>query len=226
MNSKWYTRMRARREARRALKAYGKTLYQARVDFVRSFEEKPATFSERVSYKYLFKRCIIFAVILTLTLSLCMITASALGINLFNMDRIIHPDNDEYRITEEQDEQTDSGQAEMVMYQPTYIPEGYTISNEIITEGLSKKYVYTDGGNYSLSIDISIADASTVSVDNEHTTMKEKVIDEKQVIIYEGIEEEDSSIYLMQEGEMLIKIIGILPAEEFEKIIYGLEVTE
>ena len=30
----------------------------------------------------------------------------------------------------------------------------------------------------------------------------------------------------MQEGEMLIKIIGILPAEEFEKIIYGLEVTE
>ena len=77
-----------------------------------------------------------------------------------------------------------------------------------------------------MSIDISIADASTVSVDNEHTTMKEKVIDEKQVIIYEGIEEEDSSIYLMQEGEMLIKIIGILPAEEFEKIIYGLEVTE
>jgi len=215
--------MSSRRKARKLLKAYGKELYNSRIEFMDSFTDKPTSFEEHIDIKLIFKRCVTAAAALTLVFSMCAVTANALGISLFNMDRTIHSDSDEYRIEEKAaanlQAKDDNGN---LFYKPSYIPKGYEARDVVEMSSVSKMYIYSDGEHF-LTVDVSIAEASTISVDNERSTKTEDVIDGKQVIIYDFVDEEDGAIYLMQEGDMLITIKGVLSEEEFEKIIYGLK---
>lgn len=71
-------------KAKKILRRYAKKAYKERVSYVDSMMETEQGYFSRISFRQMGKRFMILTLILILTFTLFVVSASALGIKLFN----------------------------------------------------------------------------------------------------------------------------------------------
>lgn len=209
--------MNPRRQAKKILKLYGKAEYQARLDYIKGFLPEEPSYVGRIGWRYLGKRCLVIALILTLTLAIAVVTASAFGIQLFGFSLFEHSDHTE--ITRDE-EVVLEGEARF--YEPTYVPEGYELISEDGFEDLDKWYVYQNEEGDYLYIDQSVAENFMANINNEDREVRQEIIDEMEVYIYD-YHNDEGMMYVLNKNGTYIDVSGMMDETEFEKIIYGLK---
>lgn len=206
--------MRNEREADKVLEMYARELMKNREADYDAFMGATAAEHLKISPKYMVKRCLIAAVILTLTFALAVISASALGINLFGFDLFQSETHTEFV----PDGNAEGGKA---YFRPGYIPEGYEAveSGSVNTE--QKEYTYLNDKDEMLTVVESYAENPGINLNNEGCTYYKETVQGYEVHIYEY--EYGYSSWLLQKKGTFIMIYGSLDKAEFEKIIVGLE---
>lgn len=208
--------MNPRRQAKKILKLYGKAEYDARISYIKGFLPEEPSFVGRIGFRYLGKRCLVIALILTLVLAMTVVTASAFGIQLFGFKLTEWDDHTEIR----RDENVVL-EGEARFYEPEYIPEGYELINTDVFFDQTIDRVYEDKeGNY-LYIDQCKAEYVASNINNEECRRENKEIDGMEVLIYRYYDIE-RSLYIFNKGATYISIKSILNDAEVERIIRGL----
>lgn len=209
--------MNAKRQAKKILKLYGKSEYQARIDYMKGFFPEEPSYVGRIEWKHLGKRCLMIAFILTLTLAVAVVVASAFGVQLFGFNLFEYSDHTEISRDKEV-----VIEGETRFYKPTYVPEGYELINtdEFFDESID--HVYEDKqGNY-LYIEQSAADSLSANVNNEDCVRENKEVDGMEILVYRYTDG-SGSMWMFVKGKNYCDIYSILPDEEIEKIIKGLQ---
>lgn len=157
--------MNPRRQAKKILKLYGKAEYDARISYIKGFLPEEPSFVGRIGFRHLGKRCLVIALILTLTLAMAVVTASAFGIQLFGFKLTEWDDHTEIRRDEEV-----VLEGEARFYEPEYIPAGYELLSVDGFEDQDKWCVYENEEGDYLYIDQSMSDNFTANINNEDCT--------------------------------------------------------
>lgn len=200
---------RYRRQAKRILKRYGKAEYRARLDYIKGFLPEEPSYVGRISFRHLGKRCLVIALILTLTMSMAVVAASAFGIRLFGFNLFEYDDHTEITRNEEV-----MPEGEARFYEPTYVPEGYELISEDGFEGQDKWFVYQNEEGEYLYINQSVSDSFIANINNENCEIRKEIIDDM---------EEEGMMYILEKNGTYVDVSGSINALEFEKIIYGLD---
>ena len=208
--------MNPRRQAKKILKLYGKAEYDARISYIKGFLPEEPSFVGRIGFRHLGKRCLVIALILTLTLAMAVVTASAFGIQLFGFKLTEWDDHTEIRRDEEV-----VLEGEARFYEPEYIPAGYELLSVDGFEDQDKWYVYENEEGDYLYIDQSVADGFSSNINNEDCTKDIREVDGMEVLIYR-YHDIERGIYIFNKGKMYIRIKSTLDDREVERIIRGL----
>jgi len=208
--------VKPRRQAKKILRLYGKAEYRARIDYIKGFQSEAPSFVGHIGWKHLGRRCLMIALILTLTLALAVIAASAFGIQLFGFNLIEHSDHTEISRDEEV---VLEGEARFC--EPGYIPEGYELLSEDGFGDQDKWYVYENEEGEYLYIDQSVSDNFIANINNEECTRENKEVDGIEVLIYR-YNDGSGSIWMFVKDKLYCDINSLLPDDEVERIIRGL----
>ena len=131
-----------------------------------------------------------------------------------NYRKIEHQDNDEY-VSIDSETNQDGAYDSITFYEPTYIPEGYTLKSEVL-----QKRVWKYTGKESKYLDImEYPSVVGFHIDNEGSTRSTDVVGDTEVIIYNF---EDGTVGILQCDKTLIIINSCLSSSELIKIIEGL----
>ena len=209
--------MNPRRQAKKILKLYGKAEYDARIAYIKGFLPEEPSFVGRIGFRHLGKRCLVIALILTLTLAMAVVTASAFSIQLFGFKLTEWDDHTEIR----RDENVVL-EGEARFYEPEYIPEGYELLSVDGFEDQDKWYVYENEEGDYLYIDQSMSDNFTANINNEDCTKDIREVDGVEVLIYR-YNDGSGSIWMFTKGKIYCDISSILPDDEVERIIQSLQ---
>ena len=210
--------MRSNIEAKKILKAFGKEAYIERIKYVDSFMPEKILFIRSISYRHTFRRVVTIALLVILIMVLA-ISAYAGVIHYFNYTKIVHADNDEYIFNNEYINKINKTD----YFIPTYVPAGYSRSNEYSDEkGDQKTFVYEGKNNESLVIKQSL-NRSGFHIDNERSESKTVIICDIEVIIYDF---SDEIMAVFQYNNNWITIAGKIDETEVEKIIIGMNIPD
>lgn len=208
--------MNPRRQAKKILKLYGKAEYDARISYIKGFLPEEPSFVGRIGFRHLGKRCLVIALILTLTLAMAVVTASAFGIQLFGFKLTEWDDHTEIRRDEEV-----VLEGEARFYEPEYIPAGYELLSVDGFEDQDKWCVYENEEGDYLYIDQSMSDNFTANINNEDCTKDIREVDGVEVLIYR-YNDGSGSTWMFTKGKTYCDISGLLSDDEVERIIRGL----
>lgn len=208
--------MNPNRQAKKILKLYGKAEYQARVTYVKGFLEEEPSFVSGISWKHLGKRCLLIALILTLTLALLVTAASAFGIGLTGFN--LFDWNDHTEITRNEEEALAENTQ---FYELGYMPQGYTLVNTDQFADVRIDRVYEDEAGNLLYIEQCKEDSFSANIDNEDCVRDRMDIDGTEVMIYRY--HNGSALYMMNRQGIVIAVSGVIDEEEYRNIIDGLK---
>lgn len=208
------------RDAKKVLKAYGKELFDSRVAYTEKYTEEETVKVSRNVNGYIFKKWAMRSVSVVLILFVCVISADALGIKLFNFSKDVNDDHDQY-VSEQE---LSNGDGEIEFHQFTYIPDGYVLNRESERMVGIKEYFYNGpNGEDTLVIKESLAVNNTISIDNERCESKVVIIGEMETVVYDFFEEDAPDIYMIQDGDMVIIISTDAGLDEVKNIILGIK---
>ena len=207
--------MNLNRQAKKILKLYGKTEYQARVIYVKGFLKEETSISG-ISWKHLGKQCLLIILILTLTLALLLTVASAFGIGLPGFNFLDWNDHTEITRNEEAAPAKNTR-----FYEPSYIPKGYTLVNKDKFSGVRTDRAYEDESGNMLYIEQCKEDSFSSNIDNEDCVRDRTDIDGTEVMIYRY--HNGSVLYMMNRQGTVITIFGFVSEKEYRNIIDGLK---
>lgn len=205
-----------RYRARRILKKYGKAAYRSRIEYVDSMLPENASVIGRISWRRIVKRCVMTTLIMILTLALLLTTASAFGIHILDFSFFEKEDHTEIVGNSKPEKE----KQEAVFYEPGYIPEGYDL---ILCESPTKDekdYIYENKQKDILYISQDLVYNVSLDINNEDCEIREKIIDDIQIKVYDY---EHYMIYLFQYYDTFITMMGVLPEQEFDKIVTGFD---
>lgn len=205
-----------RYRARKILKKYGKAAYRSRIKYVDSMLPENASLIGRISWRRMMKRCVMTALIMILTLTLLLATASAFGIHILDFSFFEKEDHTEIVGNSKPEKE----KQEAVFYEPGYIPEGYML---ILCESPTKDekdYIYENKQEDILYISQDLVYNVSLNINNEDCEIREKIIDDIQIKVYDY---EHYMIYLFQYYDTFITIMGVLPEQELDKIVTGFD---
>ena len=156
--------MKSEREAKKILKAYGKTEFRARVNYVDSFIPGKTSFAGAISYRHAMKRIGMITALMILVMALA-VSVYAASVHILNYTKIAHDTNDEYR--------SNIGTLDKVkdieFFEPTYVPDRYVIDtvehDELFQE---MTWIYTGPDNENLIIS-QLPDYANIYIDNERS---------------------------------------------------------
>lgn len=209
--------MRSKRKAKKVLKQYGKAAYKERIRYVNSMIETAPSYVGSISWRHMAKKGLIITAVLILSFALLVVSANALGIKLFNFSFFNKSDHVEI-VGNENSEAAKPNPVRF--YEAGYVPEGYTFTSEDTFSDIGLNRVYQNSKEEYLYIEQEASDGYISYLDNEDCTVTTETICGMETYIYDY---GDLKVYMMQDEKVIIKITGALPAEEFEKIIYGLK---
>ncbi len=203
-----------RYRARKILKKYGKAAYRSRIEYVNSMLPENASVIGRISWRRMMKRCVMTALIMILTLALLLVTASAFGIHILDFSFFEKEDHTEIVSNSKPEKE----KQEAVFYEPGYIPEGYEL--DLCESPIKdvKNYIYKNKQEDFLHISQESKYNASLDINNEDCEIREKIIDDIQIKVYDY---EHYMIYLFQYYDTFITMMGVLPEQEFDKIVTG-----
>lgn len=206
--------MRNRIKAKRILRAFGKETYKARIAYVDSFLPEKSSYVGSISYRRALRRAVIVVLLVALIMALA-VSAYAAVLHYLNYTRVVNPDNDAYLANKEYN----VGDDEVVFYEPKYVPEGYVlISEEISDNQLMKTWNYRGIFNDILTIQCG-PDFGNFFIDNENSTSETVVVGDIEVVIYDF---GSFKLGLFQYNDTVVEIMGSLNTDEIKKIIEGM----
>lgn len=209
--------MRNKRKAKRILRAFGKESYKARIAYVNSFLPEKSSYVGSISYRHALRRAVIVALILVMIMALA-VTAYAAVKHYMNYTKVVHPDNDEYVSNGEYDYDVEAS-----FFTPTYVPERYHLVNEYYDD-ISRQQIFEyEGENSDRLVIMQCLDREGFHVDNERSESKSIMVGNIEVIVYDF---SDELLAVMQYGNNLITIAGIVDEGELEQIIDGMNIPD
>ena len=210
--------MRSKKEAKRILKAFGRAEGKARIEYIDSFLPEKTSYIGSINYKHMLRRAAIVVVLMVMIMALAA-SAYAAVLHYLNYKRAELSDHDQYSSLEE-NAHPDGTYDAITFYEPTYIPDGYTLESEDYVEEIQYKHlIYVAKNGKSLSI-IEFPEGVKFQVDNETSTRSTEVIDDTEVVIYSF---EGETMGILQFDKTVIVIDGSLGLDEIKKIILGLK---
>ena len=206
--------MRNDRRAKKILKTFGKETYRRRVEFINAAVPDKVSFVGSISYRHALRRAVIVVLLVALIMALA-VSAYAAVLHYLNYTRVVNPDNDAYLANKEYN----VGDDEVVFYEPKYVPEGYVlISEEISDNQLMKTWNYRGIFNDILTIQCG-PDFGNYFIDNENSTSETVVVGDIEVVVYDF---GSFKLCLFQYNDTVVEIIGCLNTDEIKKIIEGM----
>lgn len=202
-------------KAKRILRKYAEKAYKERVSYIDSMMETDQGYFSRISFRQMGKRFAILTLVLILTFALFVVSASALGIKLFNFSFFNKADHVEIV----HNEKDDSNKETMEFYNIGYVPEGYNLVEKKDITDVWRIYTYENSNEEYLYIEQAEADSYVSNIDNENCSVSKETIREMETYIYNHGE---YKVYMMENEGLIITIQGNLSQEEFHKIIYEL----
>jgi len=214
--------MRSKKEAKRILKAFGRAEGKARIEYIDSFLPEKTSYIRSINYKHMLRRAAIVVVLMVMIMALAA-SAYAAVLHYLNYTKIEHKDNDEYVSvdgTSKQDDYYDG----VTFFEPTYIPDEYTLQSDEYDEVFQER-IWKYSGKNGKAIQITECSADVgFHVDNERSTVSTEIICDMEVLIYSFDDRENGSFqecYCQKDGT-LIMIAGNLNIDELRKVIEGL----
>lgn len=209
--------MNNKRKAKKILRAFGKETYRARVEYVNSFLPEKVSYVRSISYRHTFRRIAIAALVLVMIMALA-VSAYAAVKHYLNYTKVVHPDNDEYVSNGEYDYDVEAS-----FFTPTYVPERYNLVNEYYDD-ISRQQIFEyEGENSDRLVIMQCLDREGFHVDNERSESKSIMVGNIEVIVYDF---SDELLAVMQCGNNLITIAGIVDEGELEQIIDGMNISD
>ena len=210
--------MKSDREAKKVLKAFGREAYKERIKYVDSFLPEKTSFIKSINYRHTLRKVAMVALMVILIMALA-VSVYAAVMHYLNYTRVEHPTNDEYVPNSEATDTNPEG----ILFEPTYVPEGYELESEDYDEIFDEKeWKYVKSDNITLVIRESHS-SSAFNIDNERSTRETITIDNYEVVTYDWGEEKN---YILQYDDTVITIIGSISSDEVGQIIRGLNLPE
>lgn len=205
--------MKYRRKADKVLKLYARELMKKREADYDAFIGKTTPVYFKSSPKHFAKRCLLVAIVLTLSFALIIVSANALGIKLFGFDLFQKSNHTEFIPNE-------YSQGKLKYFKPQYIPKGFEEMESGSENPEQKSYVYSNDKDELLSIIESYSENPGINLNNENCNYYTEIVQEYEVHIYNY--EDGYSSWLFQKEGTFIMIYGPMEKGEFEKILIGL----
>lgn len=205
--------MKYRRKADNVLKLYARELMMQREEDYDAFMGKTTPIYSKISPKHFAKRCLLIAIVLTLSFALIIVSANALGIKIFGFELFQKSTHTEF-IPNEREFKKET------YFIPIYIPKNYKKTDSDSVNPDQKIYMYQNNREEMLFIIESYSENPGINLSNEECNYHQEIIQEHEVYIYDY--EDNYSAWLLQKDGTFIMIYGILPESEFEKIVGGL----
>ena len=210
--------MSSKREAKRILRAFGKEEGKARISYVDSFLPEKTSFVGSISYRHTLRKIGIVVLLMLLILAMT-VSAYAAVMYYLNYTRIQRQGHDDF-VSVDGGAHPDGTYDEIAFYEPTYIPDGFTLeSEEYIEEIQEKDRIYLGENGNALSI-MEFPDGRRFSIDNETSTRSTEIVGEAEVVVYRI---EGQILAILQYDRTIIMIDGTISLDEIKKIILGLK---
>lgn len=202
-------------EAERILSEYGRRMFDSHARYFSSADE----ISQAETYvpvrsrstRRIAKRALILCATMILIMSLAVIAASALGLQIFNYKFDI---KDGFIVITSLDEENGSH-----FYRPEYIVEHYSYNERIALNESSYYYTYvSDENNLEYSIEESISKDSIMYIDNEGYDNYKETYGEYELVVYQDQTSPRIIVYMEKEGTF-IAINGQLSMDQIHRII-------
>lgn len=204
-----------KRKIRKLFRAYGKHVYQARLDYVGSFLVEDEKEERRVFSKFRMRTLLVTILLLVILMTVVLVGAKTLDVPLPAFSFIEKEDHSEVTINPESDDIEKDAFLEI-----GYVPEGYSyVGREFITD-VSCESVYVNDAEEYLYIDQYQSKEMTMGIDNEKCTRYTNSISGIDIEIFSY--EDGRKIYLFVKSRIYVVIQGYLSDAEMERIINNL----
>ena len=204
-------------EAERILSEYGRRMFDSHARYFSSDDEVSQTETyvhvHPRSTRRVAKKAIILCATMILIMSLAVVTAAALGLQIFNYKFDI---KDGFIVITNLNE--DSGS---YFYKPEYTPDGYSYT-DTLSIGDVVIYTYTDNETaLEYTIDESQTKESIVYLDNDGYDYSKEIHGEYELIVYRDQASPRIIVYMEKNGTF-ISITGQLSMDQIHQIIDSL----
>ena len=205
-------------EAERILSEYGRRMFDSHARYFSSADE----ISQAETYvpvrsrstRRIAKRALILCATMILIMSLAVVAASALGLQIFNYKFDI---KDGFIVITSLDEENGSH-----FYRPEYIADHYSYSDTVNLNDSIVFYTYTNDDNgLEYTIEESISKDGIVYADNEGFDISKEIYGEYELIVFRDQTSPLIVVYMEKNGTY-IAITGQLSMEEIHSIIDSL----
>ena len=209
-------------EAERILSEYGRRMFDSHARYFSSADE----ISQAETYvpvrsrstRRIAKRALILCATMILIMSLAVVAASALGLQIFNYKFDI---KDGFIVITSLDEENGSH-----FYRPEYIADHYSYSDTVNLNDSIVFYTYTNDDNgLEYTIEESISKDGIVYADNEGYDISKEIYGEYELIVFRDQTSPLIVVYMEKNGTY-IAITGQLSMEEIHLIIDSLVVDD
>lgn len=212
---KLFREIQEKRKIRKLFRLYGKSVYQARVGYVRSFFSESEKGESYVFSRFRLRTLLVAILLLVLLMTMVIVGAKTLDVTLPVFSFIEKEDHSEVTVNPESNDLEKEDFLEI-----GYVPEGYSyVGTELITD-VSCEIVYVNDAEEYLYIDQYQSKEMTMGIDNEKCTRYTKSISGTNVEIFSY--EDGRRIYLFAKERIYVVIQGYLSEAEMAQIINNL----
>lgn len=211
---KLFRKIQEKRKIRKLFRLYGKSIYQARVDYISSFLLEPEKEERYVFSRLKIRTLLIVILLLTLLMTVVIVSGKTLDVPLPVFSFIEKEDHIDVTVN------PDKNDLEEAFLEIGYIPEGYSyVGTEFFTD-VSCETVYVNDSKEYLYIDQYQPKEMIMHIDNEKCTRCTKSISgtDVEIFSYEG----GRKIYLLTKNRIRVVIQGYLSETEMMYIINNL----
>lgn len=212
---KLFREIQEKRKIRKLFRLYGKSVYQARVDYVSSFLSESEKGERHAFSRFRLRTLLVVILLFVLLMTVVLVGAKTLDVPLPAFSFIEKEDHSEVTINPESDDVEKDAFLEI-----GYVPKGYSyVGTEFITD-VSCETVYINDAEEYLYIDQYQSKETTMGIDHEKCTRHTKLISGVDVEIFSY--EDGRKIYLFAKNRIYVVIQGYLSEAEMERIINNL----
>lgn len=208
-------KIQRKRKIQKLFQTYGKTVYQARINYVGDFLPKSETGIGQVSCKLRLRKIVVAILILAMLMALATVGAKTFDVSLPTFSFVEREDHSEVTVNLEGNHPENKGFLEI-----TCVPEGYTHVGAEQFADVSCEDVYVNGADEYLYIDQYRSKEMIMNIDNENCERYVKTIEGTDVEFFSY--EDGGRVCLFVTDQIYIVIQSYLPESEMEWIAENL----
>lgn len=209
-----FRKIQDKRKIKKLFRIYGKTVYQARVDYVKNFLPETASETRRVSGKPRLKTAIVITLILAMLMAIVIVGAKAFDIPLPTFSFNEQGDHSEVVVNLE------GNVNDKEFLEIGHVPEGYTHVAEESFADTSCESIYVNAEEKYLYIEQYKSKETIMNIDNENCERYVKSVAGIDVEVFSY--EDGRQTYLFVKNQIYVVIQGYLSDAAMQDIIQNL----